>query len=222
MTPRAIEVLRAADVVYAEDTRITRRLFTRFEIGGELRRFDAATAARKTDEVLARLRSGDEVALVSDAGTPGISDPGAALVAAAHTAGIPVSTTPGASAAIAALSVSGLPTQSFYFGGFLPRKAGKQERIISAVADLETTLIFYESPYRVAKTFETLDVLLPGRSGAFVRELTKRFEEIRQGTLTELAQVLKTRAETGRNKGEFVILVAPKDWSVQAAEQPGK
>ena len=163
MTSRAIETLRAVSLVYAEDTRVTRRLFTHFDINTPLKRFDEATSARKIPEILTHLAEGRDIALVSDAGTPAISDPGMPLVAAARDAGIEVIPVPGASAVTAALSVSGLPTHAYYFGGFLPRKKGKREKVLGMLDALNATLVFYESPYRVAATMAHLAELYPTR-----------------------------------------------------------
>jgi len=209
MTARAIETLRAVNTVYAEDTRVTRRLFTHFDIHTPLRRFDEITGERKIPELLDRLTGGEDLALVSDAGTPAISDPGMPLVAAARDASIDVVPIPGANAVTTALSASGLPTHSYYFGGFLPRKKGKREKVLEAVDALPTTLVFYESPHRVAATMAHLAELYPSRQGAFARELTKKFEEIRRDTLPALAAELARRQEAGTIKGEFVILIAP-------------
>jgi 16S rRNA (cytidine1402-2'-O)-methyltransferase len=206
LSPRAIEVLSSVAVVYAEDTRVTRRLWSAFDIHTRLERFDAATTTRKIPEVLSRLAAGDDLALVSDAGVPGVSDPGAPLVAAARDAGFEVSCIPGPSAAVTALAASGLPTYAYYFGGFLPRKEGKRQRVLESLAELNATLIFYESPYRVVKVLEHLARVFPERRGAFARELTKKFEEIRRLPLPELAAELAARETV---KGEFVLLVEP-------------
>jgi len=210
MTQRAIQTLREVDTVYAEDTRVTRHLFTHFNICTPLKRFDEATGERRIPEILSRLFAGDNLALVSDAGTPAISDPGMPLVAAARDADLDVVPIPGASAVTAALSASGLPTHAYYFGGFLPRKKGKRETVLGMLDALNATLVFYESPYRVAATMTHLAELYPTRRGAFARELTKKFEEIRRDTLPELATELAARQEAGTIKGEFVILVAPE------------
>ena len=209
MTPRAIQTLREVSLVYAEDTRVTRRLFTHFDIHTPLARFDETTSERKIPEILGHLSEGQDIALVSDAGTPAISDPGMPLVAAARDAGHAVTPIPGASAAVAALSASGLPTHAYYFGGFLPRKKGKREQLLGTLDALNATLIFYESPYRVAATMTHLAELYPRRQGAYARELTKKFEEVRRDRLPALAAELTSRKEAGTIKGEFVILIAP-------------
>jgi 16S rRNA (cytidine1402-2'-O)-methyltransferase len=210
MTPRAIDTLRKVDAVYAEDTRVTRRLFTHFDINSPLKRFDEVTGERKIPEILTQLHDGCTIALVSDAGTPAISDPGMPLVAAARSAGIEVIPIPGASAVTAALCASGLPTHAYYFGGFLPRKKGKRENVLGTLDEINATLVFYESPHRVAATMAHLAELYPDRQGAFARELTKKFEELRRDNLPILAAELNERQKTGNIKGEFVILIAPE------------
>ena len=214
MTPRAIEVLRSAQVVYCEDTRVSRRLFNHFEIDNQLRRFDDKTGERKIPEILQLLEGGSDVALISDAGTPVISDPGMPLVAAVLDAGFDVVSVPGACSAVAALSISGLPAHAYYFGGFLPRKTGKRESLLASLDALNATLIFYESPYRVTKVLQHLAELYPERQAAVARELTKRHEELVRGSLAELSEEFTQRkeaADAGKAatiKGEFVILIA--------------
>ena len=215
MTPRAIETLNAVDFAYSEDTRVTRRLFTHFEIGTPLRRFDDKTSARKIPEILDLLAQGKNIALASDAGTPVISDPGMPLVDAALNAGFEVTALPGPSAAVAALSISGLPAHAYYFGGFLPRKAGKREKLLQSLDGLNATLAFFESPYRIVTVLEQLAELYPDRQAAVARELTKKYEELVRGSLSDLARELgqrKESADSGKGatiKGEFVILIAP-------------
>jgi len=219
MTPRASETLRTVDVVYCEDTRVSRRLFNHFEIDVQLRRFDDRTSTQKIPEIIDLLAQGQNVALISDAGTPVISDPGMPLVAAAHKAGFEVLSVPGACSAVAALSISGLPAHAYYFGGFLPRKQGKRENLLAALDTLNATLIFYESPYRVTAVLQQLAELYPDRQAAVAREITKRYEELIRGNLTELADEFAQRkeaADAGKAaniKGEFVILIAPNGFS---------
>ena len=215
MTPRAVEVLRRVDYAYSEDTRVTGRLFKHFDITTPLRRFDDQTGERKIPELLELLQAGSDLALTSDAGTPVISDPGMPLVTAAQDAGIEVIAVPGACAAIAALSISGLPAHAHYFGGFLPRKAGKQQALLESLDAVDATLIFYESPHRVASTLSHLARLYPDRQAAVARELTKQHEELLRGSLSHLADDFAARAASedpqhaATLKGEFVILVAP-------------
>jgi len=215
MTPRAIETLRSVDLVYCEDTRVSRRLFNHFEISTQLRRFDDKTSAQKIPEIIDLLAQGKDIALVSDAGTPVISDPGMPLVAAAQDAGFEVVSVPGACSAVAALSISGLPAHAYYFGGFLPRKKGKRENLLASLDVLNATLIFYESPYRVTAVLQHLAELYPDRQAAVAREITKRYEEVIRSNLSDLACEFTQRkeaADAGKAasiKGEFVILIAP-------------
>jgi len=205
VTLRVVEALMDADVIEAEDTRITRRLLARYDIGTPLEPYHAQNLERRTPEVVARIESGQVVALVSDAGTPGVSDPGAHLVDACIEAGVPVEVLPGASAILAALVASGLPTHAFYFGGFLPRKAGERVRALEKLASLDATLIFYESPRRTAATLASIAEALPGRTAVMARELTKIHEEIARGEVAELA----ARVADRELKGEVVLLVGP-------------
>lgn len=206
ITLRVLESLRNADVVLAEDTRVTRKLFARYDISKPLERYDEHVAARNTAAFVDRLLAGETFALVSDAGTPGVSDPGSTLVDACIDAGVTVEVLPGPSAIIAALVASGLPTHAFYFGGFLPRKAGERGRALQAVSALDATLIFYESPKRTAATLAALAEALPGRPAAMARELTKLHEEVVRGDIGELSKEISAREQI---KGEVVLLVGP-------------
>jgi 16S rRNA (cytidine1402-2'-O)-methyltransferase len=206
VTLRVLNALGEVDTVLAEDTRVTRKLFARYRIATRLERYDEFTAAARTPEVVERLEGGESIALVSDAGTPGVSDPGAMLVDAALSAGIAVDVLPGASAIITALVASGLPTHAFYFGGFLPRKAGERHALLASLAALDATLIFYESPRRTESALETLAAAFPGREGAMARELTKLHEEVVRGPLGEIAAEVAARDSL---KGEVVLLVGP-------------
>jgi 16S rRNA (cytidine1402-2'-O)-methyltransferase len=212
-----IEALQDADAVLAEDTRVTRKLFARYGIVTPLERYDENTAARRTPEVVARLRAGESIALVSDAGTPGISDPGSQLVDAALTAGVPVEVLPGPSAIVTALVASGLPTYAFYFGGFLPRKAGERSRLLDSLARLDATLVFYESPRRTAASLADLAERFPQRDGAMARELTKLHEEVVRGPLPDVAAEIGARETL---KGEVVLLVGPP--SPSETKQPAE
>ena len=205
VTLRVLEALRAADVVEAEDTRVTRKLFARYEITTPLEPYHAKNFERRTPEVVARVASGQVVALVSDAGTPGVSDPGARLVDACLEAGLAVEVLPGASAILAALVASGPPTHAFYFGGFLPRKAGERRRALEALSTLDATLVFYESPRRTAATLSTLAEVFAGRGAVVARELTKLHEEVARGEVGLLAAAFADR----ELKGEVVLLVGP-------------
>jgi 16S rRNA (cytidine1402-2'-O)-methyltransferase len=214
VTARVLEALASADTVLAEDTRVTRKLFARFDIRTPLERFDEATAYKRTPEVVARIAEGAVLALVSDAGTPGVSDPGAVLVDACIEAGLLVDVLPGPSAIVTALVASGLPTHAFYFGGFLPRKAGERVRLLESLAGLNATLVFYESPKRTAASLAALAQAFPDRLGAMARELTKLHEEVVRGALPELAADIGARESL---KGEVVLLVGPPTQAVYRA-----
>lgn len=205
VTARVLEALGEADIIEAEDTRVTRKLLARYGISTPLEPYHAKNLDRRTPAVVARVRGGDKVALVSDAGTPGVSDPGARLVDACLEEGLPVDVLPGPSAIVTALVASGLPTHAFYFGGFLPRKAGERRRALEKLAELEATLVFYEAPSRTAATVATLAAVFPGRRAAMARELTKLYEEVARGSVEELASALEGR----ELKGEVVLLVGP-------------
>jgi 16S rRNA (cytidine1402-2'-O)-methyltransferase len=216
VTLRVLNALGEVDTILAEDTRVTRKLLARYKIETPLERYDEFVAAKRTPEFVARIVAGETLALVSDAGTPGISDPGATLVDAALEAGVLVDVLPGPSAIVTALVASGLPTQAFYFGGFLPRKDGERRRLLATLASLEATLIFYESPRRTADALRVLAEAFPGRRAAMARELTKLHEEIARGALPVLAQEI---ADRERLKGEVVLLVGPPVPSESAIDE---
>jgi 16S rRNA (cytidine1402-2'-O)-methyltransferase len=206
ITLRALETLAAADVIACEDRRVTRKLLDHYGIATPLTPYHEHNAAAARPKLLARLAAGEAVALVSDAGTPLISDPGFKLVRATCEAGFPVSTAPGASAALAALAVAGLPTDRFFFEGFLPPKDGQRRTRIAELANIPATLILYESGPRTGRTLNALAGGLGPRQAAVCRELTKLHEEIRRGDLAALAQAYDGDAEI---RGEFTIVVAP-------------
>jgi len=208
VTLRVLDALGTADVIAAEDTRVTRKLLARYEISTPLERCDEHTIAREAPRLVERMRSGESVAFVSDAGTPGVSDPGARLIAAALAAGVAVDALPGASALLAALVASGLPMERFYFGGFLPRKSGDRRRLLSQLSSLPATLVFFESPRRTAGSLRALADALPGRQAALARELTKMHEEVVRGEIEEVAANIGARESL---KGECVLLVGPPE-----------
>jgi len=217
VTLRVLEALKAADVIEAEDTRVTRKLLARFEVSTPLEAYHAKNLERRTPEIVERVLAGGTVAIVSDAGTPGVSDPGAHLVDACIAAGAAVEVLPGASAILTALVASGLPTHAFYFGGFLPRKAGDRMRALEKLASLDATLVFYESPRRTAATLASLAEAYPGRTAVMARELTKLHEEVARGEVAELAALVASR----ELKGEVVLLVGPPSRDrVDAADAP--
>jgi 16S rRNA (cytidine1402-2'-O)-methyltransferase len=204
LSARAAEVLRSVPVVAAEDTRRTRGLLSHLGAGPNLLSFHAHSGEHRLDSLLEILGSGRDVALVSDAGTPTVSDPGAELVAQARAAGSPVVPIPGASAAIAALSASGLPADRYLFLGFLPRKGRERSRILNRAAAEEWSVVFFEAPPRLVALLEDLIPLAGAdRQAAVARELTKIYEEIRTGTLGELADYYRTVPP----KGELTIVL---------------
>lgn len=214
VTLRVLNALGEAEAILAEDTRVTGKLLRRYKIDRPLERYDEFTAAKRTPEVVERLKAGACLALVSDAGTPGISDPGSMLVDAALRADVRVEVLPGPSAIVTALVASGLPTQAFYFGGFLPRKAGDRQRLLDTLAGLDATLIFYESPRRTSDALDVLAARFPQREGAMARELTKLHEEVVRGPLPALAEEISERETL---KGEVVLLIGPPSEQEQAA-----
>ena len=211
ITLRALETLRSVDYVAAEDTRKTGRLLTHFEIRKPLIAFHEHNEDRAGARILDLLRAGQSVALVTDAGTPGISDPGFTLVRRvleAQAAGDDVAVTmiPGAAALTMALVLSGLPSHSFTFRGFPPRKSGARQRFLAVDADSPHTLVFYESPFRIAAFLADALAVYGDRPAAVARELTKLYETIARGTLAELA----AQFATGKQKGEFVVVIGGK------------
>lgn len=206
ITVRALDILRGADVIACEDTRITRRLLSHYAIATPTTAYHDHNAATALPRLIKRLQKGEIVALVSDAGTPLVSDPGYRLVRAALAESIAVTTAPGPVAAMAALTVSGLPTDTFLFAGFLPPKAAARRQRLEALADVPATLIFYESPRRVPATLAAMADCLGARPAVVARELTKLFEEVARGSLAELAAAF---AEAGPPRGEVVLVVGP-------------
>ena len=205
ITLRALRVLRECDVVAAEDTRRTGQLLKHFEISKPLLSYFQFNEARRSEEIIERLRRGEKVALVTDAGSPGISDPGERVVKAAIAAGLRVEPVPGPCALVAALTASGLSTDEFHFIGFLPHKSGQRRNQLEALKSFAGTLVFYESPYRVEKLLGELNDVFPERTVVLARELTKKFEEFLRGQPAELLAAARQRSL----KGEFVVLVGP-------------
>jgi 16S rRNA (cytidine1402-2'-O)-methyltransferase len=203
ITLRALRVLSEASLIAAEDTRTTRKLLTQHAIRTPLVAYHEHNEAVRTPELLARLEAGDHVALVSESGTPSISDPGYRLVRAAIDAGVAVEPVPGPSAILAALVVSGLATDAFVFEGFLPRRGGERRRRLRALAPDRRTLVVFEAPHRVDATVADMLAELGDRRVALCRELTKMHEEVRRSSLSELASSLRRRPV----KGEIVLVV---------------
>lgn len=219
ITLRALHLLALADVVACEDTRKTGALLTRFGLNKQMVAAHQHNEREVAEKLIARLRAGERVALVSDAGTPAVSDPGARIVDAVRAAGLPVVPLPGASAAVTALSASGLVNDRFYFVGFLPAKAKQREAELAALKGEPATLVFYEAPHRITDCVASLAAAFePTRQVVFARELTKLFEEIHRCPLGEaLAWV---EADANRERGEFVVLVegAPPAGDAEDAE----
>ncbi|MFC5714440.1 16S rRNA (cytidine(1402)-2'-O)-methyltransferase [Thalassorhabdus alkalitolerans] len=203
MTFRAVRILQEADVILAEDTRQTRKLCTHFEIPGPLDSYHEHNKEQKEEKVLGYLKEGKTVALVSDAGTPLVSDPGQELVSSCVRAGFSVIPLPGANAAVTALIASGLAGGPFYFYGFLPRKNKEKAEILDKLSYVDGPVIFYESPYRIGKTVEDIEKQWGDREAALARELTKRHEEIFRGTLTTIREALEKEPV----KGECCLIV---------------
>ena len=214
ITLRALRTLKECDVIYAEDTRVISKLLARYEVKKPLQRLDAATEAKKAGEIMARLEAGEHVALVSDAGTPGISDPGSRLVGTIRANGskAKIEAIPGPSALTAALSIAGVDTEQFTFLGFLPHKKGRQTALKKIAAMVrqdspqgEHPVVLYESPHRILKLLQELaDVGI--KRVSLARELTKIHEEVLSGEPQELAESLKNRDAV---RGEFVVIVEP-------------
>ncbi|MEM9454051.1 MAG: 16S rRNA (cytidine(1402)-2'-O)-methyltransferase [Myxococcota bacterium] len=200
---RAIEVLRSVDVVASEDTRHTAKLLARHEIKARQMPFHEHNEKRVVGKIVKLLEDGRDVALVSDAGTPGIADPGFSLVRRCHEEGLPVTMVPGPAALVMAVVLSGLPLHSFTFRGFPPRKPGKRRRFLAVDADSPHTLVFYESPYRVRALLGDALEVYGDRRAALCNDLTKKFEAVHRGTLSELGQ----RLEKDGAKGEYVVVV---------------
>lgn len=208
VTLRALATLKAADLVLCEDTRVTHKLLDRYGLAPKLHAYHDHNAAAVRPKVLAQLAAGAAIALVSDAGTPLVSDPGYKLVAEALEAGLRVYPVPGASALLAALVAAGLPTDRFFFEGFLPPKSGQRKNRLSEIAAIPATMVFYETGPRLEASLRDLAEVFGARSAAVCRELTKTFEETRRGMLDELAARYE---KAGAPKGEIVIVVAPPD-----------
>ncbi len=208
ITLRAIETLKNVDMILCEDTRVTKNLLNKYEIKKPTMSYHAQSKLSKTDKIFELLKEGKDLALVSDAGTPGISDPGAMLVSKIKeelgdiVQVIPI---PGASAVITALSASGLPTHEFTFLGFLPHKKGR-ETLFKEIAEAKRTMAFYESPHRILKTLESLNKFAPTKKVCIARELTKIYEEIKTGTAKEILEYLEKNPV--KQKGEFTVLVS--------------
>jgi 16S rRNA (cytidine1402-2'-O)-methyltransferase len=203
ITLRALRTLRECDAVAAEDTRRTGHLLKHYEISKPILSYFKFNEAKRSEEIIERLRRGEKVALVTDAGSPGISDPGERVVRAAVEAGLRVEAVPGPCALVAALTASGLSAKEFHFIGFLPHKSGQRRNTLERLKDLSATLVLYESPHRMEKLLTELKEVFPNRSVVLARELTKKFEEFLRGSPSELLAIAQARSL----KGEFVVLI---------------
>lgn len=217
ITLRALRVLKDVDVIAAEDTRRTRLLLSHFGITRPLVSYYDAVEARRAPLLLARLRRGERVALVSDAGTPGISDPGHRLITAAIDAGVRVAPIPGPSALTATLGVAGLPTDRFVFEGFLPVRGSGRARRLDALRTETRTLVLFEAPHRLERTLRDLHAVLGDRPAVLARELTKRYEEVRRGTLAELRDAVSALAL----RGEVTLVVGGAPAQASGSTAPG-
>lgn len=214
ITLRALRVLREADLIACEDTRHTRKLLAHYRISTPTSSYHEHNEQQRTGWLVERLESGTDIALVSDAGTPSISDPGYRLVRAALERGVRVSPIPGACAIISALSISGRPTDSFAFLGFLPGRRAARRNRLRALRSESRTLLFFESPLRLASTLSDIDEILDSREVTVAREMTKVHEQLVTGTATELASLFRSR----RPKGEVVVVVEKSSPETDAAE----
>ncbi len=207
ITLRALEILKEVDFIACEDTRVTVNLLHHYEIKREMLSLNAVNESSKIDSIINRIISGESCALVSDAGTPGISDPGKRLIASTIGKNITVVPVPGASALLTALTISGLPADSFIFEGFIPQKKGRQKKL-TEISQEERAVVIYESVYRIEKLINELNQFIPDREIAVCRELTKKFEEVWRGKPSEILNSLPGKTI----KGEFVIVIAPSKW----------
>jgi 16S rRNA (cytidine1402-2'-O)-methyltransferase len=213
ITYRAVEILRSVDHIACEDTRQTRKLLDHLSIAAHPISYHEHNEASRSAELLQRLESGASIALVSDAGTPLISDPGFRLVRGAVQLGVPVVPIPGVSAVITALSASALPTDSFRFCGFLPRKSGERRRLLQSLAGESATLAFYETPHRILESLEDIQEVLSDPPVVAARELTKMHEEFLRGKASEVRQTLAARDAV---RGEFTLLIGKADTPAQS------
>lgn len=220
MTQRTLDVLARADVVCCEDTRVTGKLLRAFDISRPLERLDEAKISTSAQHIVERVLAGQVIAYCSDAGMPGVSDPGLRLIDAAYEQGASVEVLPGASAVTLAYVASGFSSPSFYFGGFFPRKAAEQLRCLENLKNLDAALIFYESPRRIVAALERVAHVYPYRQVAVCRELTKVHEEVLRGPIRDVYKKLKDRELAGGIKGEIAFVIdAPNEEEAQQTHQ---
>src|SRR6202045_2100335 len=213
ITLRALEILKAVDLVAAEDTRHSGMLLRHYQIKKPLISYHEHNEAMRTAQLVERLAAGEKVALITDAGTPGLSDPGARLIRECIKRELPFTIIPGPSSILTALVGSGFSAEQFFFGGFLPVKSGQRQRELRAAAAREETSVYFESPYRLTKTLAACIDVLPGRQLCIARELTKKFEEFRRGSAGELL----THYQAHPPKGEIVLVVSEVDRPIRRA-----
>ncbi len=206
ITLRALEVLRAVDLIAAEDTRHTGKLLKAYSISKPLTSYFEHNKIKKADYIIRFLKEGKNVALVSDAGTPGISDPGFYIIREAIKSGLEVTTIPGACALVSGLVLSGLPTDKFVFEGFLSHKSAARRKRLKELACEKRTIILYESPHRIVKALADISDILPKAQVVYIREVTKKFEEVKRGAALELLEHFKMR----KPRGEFVVVINQK------------
>lgn len=210
LTERALEVLKEVDVIICEDTRHSKKLLLHYGIAKSLQTFHAHSNEKQVQKIVELLSAGTTMAYISDAGTPGISDPGFMLTSACVRAGITIVPIPGPTAFVTALMASGLPIHTFWYVGYLPAKKGRQ-KLFGQFVEYENTIVFYESKYRLQKTIQNLVERMPQRTVVVAKELTKMHETFFRGTVTELANHIETHSEFGL--GEFVVILAPSTFS---------
>lgn len=207
MTFRAVRILKEVNYIFAEDTRVTRKLLSHYEIENTVYRYDEHTKQHQIPNIINLLKEGKNIALVTDAGTPCVSDPGYELVDEAHKEGIKVVAIPGASALTSAISISGANTRRFAFEGFLPKKKGRQTLFKELAQEKERVIVIYESPFRIEKTLRDIENFMGIRELVIIREITKIYEEVLRGTTSELL----SRLEKNPIKGEIVLIIKPME-----------
>lgn len=212
VTKRTVEAFEACDTMCCEDTRVTGKLLSALGIEKRLERLDEATVSKRAGEVVRRVLDGEVIGFASDAGMPGVSDPGQRLIDEARNQGAAVEVLPGGTAVATAYVASGFPTQTFYFGAFFPRKEGERKRVLEGLRSLDAALVFYESPQRIASALESIAEAFPLRRVAVCRELTKVHEEVYRAMAPAVRDEFAARAEAGAIKGEIVIVIdAPSE-----------
>lgn len=217
VTQRSLDAFASCDVVCCEDTRVTGKLLSALGLRKPLERLDEATISHKAEVIAQRVLSGEVIAYASDAGMPGVSDPGLRLVDAARTVGAMVEVLPGPTAVTTAYVASGFTAQSFYFGAFFPRKTGERQKLLTSLKPLDAVLVFYESPLRIVSALKAVQEIFPLRRVAVCRELTKLHEEVVRGRVAEVLQIFEQRQEEGFIKGEIALVIdAPNKEESQA------